>query len=291
MALLLIGVRDFPAPDGRCRGRLELHRARRGSASSGCCGCGTTARARSTTRSGSATATTATISDHDIWRLPQADDRYGGRNPLYRYIRHRPVFRAGPPGSPVSPNLAGRDAAAFALCFQVFRRSDPAARRPLPAVGRAHLRAWPTPIPRHLLTVIPCDFYPETEWRDDLELGAVELADALADGGLPAGLPHRDPRFYLRAAARWAHAYIAHIDGNIDTLNLYDVSGLAHYELYRTIGRLRQSARIGRDSTGPARWTAYGSSTRRRPSLAATPSASATRGTSRTPPRTASASP
>ena len=51
--------------------------------------------------------------DHDIWRLPQADDTYGGSDPAYRYIRDRPVFRAGPPGSPISPNLAGRDAAAF----------------------------------------------------------------------------------------------------------------------------------------------------------------------------------
>ena len=40
-----------------------------------------------------------TVSDHDIWRLPQADDTFGGTDPLYRYIRNRPVFRAGPPGS------------------------------------------------------------------------------------------------------------------------------------------------------------------------------------------------
>ena len=46
--------------------------------------------------------------DHDIWRLPQADDHYMGSNPRYVYIRHPPVFRAGPPGSPISPNLAGR---------------------------------------------------------------------------------------------------------------------------------------------------------------------------------------
>src|SRR6202035_2913759 len=65
-----------------------------------------------------------TIGDHDIWRLPQADDTYGGSDPAYRYIRHRPVFRAGPPGSTVSPNLARRDAAAFALCFQVFRMAN-----------------------------------------------------------------------------------------------------------------------------------------------------------------------
>ena len=69
--------------------------------------------------------------DHDIWRLPQADDTLRRRRTrVYRYIRHRPVFRAGPPGSPVSPNLAGRDAAAFALCYQVFRASDPALRAP-----------------------------------------------------------------------------------------------------------------------------------------------------------------
>ena len=70
----------------------------------------------------------AIVGDHDIWRLPQADDTYGGSDPRYRYIRNRPVFQAGPPGSPISPNLAGRDAAALALCYQVYRASDPASR-------------------------------------------------------------------------------------------------------------------------------------------------------------------
>ncbi len=73
---------------------------------------------------GIGTGNRTTAGDHDIWRLPQADDDYGGESPIYRYIRHRPVFRAGPPGSPVSPNLAGRDAAAFGLCFQVFQSTD-----------------------------------------------------------------------------------------------------------------------------------------------------------------------
>ncbi|MFZ0438016.1 MAG: glycoside hydrolase family 9 protein, partial [Candidatus Sulfotelmatobacter sp.] len=48
------------------------------------------------------------LSDHDIWRLPQADDTYGGSSPVYQYIRHRPVFVAGAAGSTISPNLAGR---------------------------------------------------------------------------------------------------------------------------------------------------------------------------------------
>ena len=74
---------------------------------------------------------------------------YGGRNPAYRYIRHRPVFRAGPPGSPVSPNLAGRDAAAFGLCFQVFRGTTGAWPHAACARARTSSRS-PTRIPRRV---------------------------------------------------------------------------------------------------------------------------------------------
>jgi endoglucanase len=179
----------------------------------------------------------ATVGDHDIWRLPQADDTYGGTDPLYRYIRNRPVFRAGPPGSPISPNLAGRDAAALAEAFQVFNKTDPAfAGKCL--LAAEHIFGLANTAPSgNLLTVIPFSFYPETEWRDDLELGATELYDAVAGGGLPAGLPHTDPLFYLAQAAHWAHAYITGPNDAADTLNLYDVSGLAHYELYRAIAQ------------------------------------------------------
>jgi endoglucanase len=175
-----------------------------------------------------------TVGDHDIWRLPQADDTFGGADPLFRYIRNRPVFRAAPPGSPISPNLAGRDAAALAECFQVFRVSDPAlAAQCLTAAE--HIFDLADTAPRKLSTVIPFSFYPETEWRDDLELGAAELYLAVAAGGLPARLPHTDPEFYLQQAAHWAHAYITGPGDATDTLNLYDVSGLAHYDLYKAI--------------------------------------------------------
>jgi endoglucanase len=178
-----------------------------------------------------------TIGDHDIWRLPQADDTYGGTDPLYRYIRNRPVFRAGPPGSPISPNLAGRDAAALAEAFQVFKASDPAfANKCLLAAEHIFDLANTSPS-GNLLTVVPFSFYPETEWRDDLELGATELYFALVGGGLPAGLPHTDPLFYLGQAAHWANAYITGPNDAADTLNLYDVSGLAHYELYQAIAQ------------------------------------------------------
>jgi endoglucanase len=177
-----------------------------------------------------------TRGDHDIWRLPQDDDTYGGSDPLYRYIRERPVFRAGPPGSPVSPNLAGRDAAAFALCYQVFRTSDPAFANACLLAGE-HIFDLADTSPGRLLTVIPFSFYPEQEWRDDMELGAVELYRALAAATPPAGIPHTAPTFYLSRAAEWANAYITGPNDAADTLNLYDVSGLAHAELYRAIGQ------------------------------------------------------
>jgi len=175
------------------------------------------------------------LSDHDIWRLPQADDTYGGKNPQYQYIRHRPVFVAGAAGSKISPNIAGRMAASFAECFQVFDATDPALAN-LCLFSAEHIFDLANTSPSgNLLTTAPYDFYPETEWRDDLELGATELYFALQRGHLPPGLPHSNPMHYLTAAAHWAHAYITGPNDATDTLNLYDVSGLAHFELYRAL--------------------------------------------------------
>ncbi len=242
VALQLLGVRDFPAQMGSSAGASDF-----------------TAEARfgvewllrmwnDSTRTlyyqvGIGEGNAKTLGDHDLWRLPQADDTWGGSDPRARYIRHRPVFRAGPPGSPVSPNLAGRDAASFALCFQVFKASEPTlAARCLNAAEHIYDLADTDPH-GNLLTAIPFDFYPESEWRDDLELGASELAIALStgQGQLPAGLPHTQASFYLERAASWASAYIAHA-GDGDPLNLYDVSGLAHFELVRALRLAGQPA-------------------------------------------------
>jgi endoglucanase len=234
--LLLAGVRDFPVQMG-----------------SGSPGSNFTAEAKFGTdwllrmwddptrtfyyQVGIGTGNAKTIGDHDIWRLPQADDTYGGTDPLYRYIRNRPVFRAGTPGSPISPNLAGRDAAAFGLCFQIYKTSDPAFANRCLLAGQHIFDLADTAPSGNLTTYLPFSFYPETEWHSDLELGATELYLAVAGGGLPAGLPHTDPGFYLQQAAHRANAYITSPDDAADTLNLYDVSGLAHYELHRAIGQ------------------------------------------------------
>lgn len=174
-------------------------------------------------------------SDHDIWRLPQADDTFGGTNSESRYIRHRPVFEAGSAGSKISPNLAGRLAADFAECFQVYQATNPTLANQCIFAAEHIFDLANTSPTGTLLTTAPYDFYPESEWRDDLELGATELYFAIQHGNLPPGLPHTDPMFYLTAGASWASAYIHGPSDGTDTLNLYDVSGLAHFELYRAI--------------------------------------------------------
>jgi len=180
-----------------------------------------------------------TVSDHDIWRLPQADDTYNGCTSQYRYICHRPVFinTAGGAGAQISPNLAGRMAAALAVCYHTYQASDPAYANQC-LLSAEHIFDLANTAPSgNLLTAIPFSFYPETEWRDDLELGATELYFALQGArSLPMGLPHSDSMFYLQKAAHWANAYITGPNDAADTLNLYDVSGLAHFELYRALG-------------------------------------------------------
>jgi len=178
------------------------------------------------------------LGDHDIWRLPQADDTWQGCAPPNQYICHRPVFlnTAGGSGASISPNLAGRLAADFALCYKLFVASNtPYANQCLTSAEHIFDLANTTPT-GNLLTTGPFDFYGETEWRDDLELGATELYFALQGAtNLPPGLPHTDPSYYLGKAATWANAYITGPNDAADTLNLYDVSGLAHFELYRAI--------------------------------------------------------
>jgi endoglucanase len=233
--LMEIGVRDFPAQMGASAARSSFTEEAR-------FGVEWLLRMwNESTRTlyyqvGIGEGNSSTIGDHDIWRLPQEDDDYGGSSPLYRFIRHRPVFRAGPSGSPISPNLAGRDAAAFAECFQVFASTRPelADRCVLAA---EHIFELANTNPQgNLLTAIPFDFYPETEWRDDMELGATELADALSSGSkLPSGLAHTQPLFYLEDAAHWAGEYLSHNSEGGEGLNLYDVSGLADFELVRAL--------------------------------------------------------
>jgi endoglucanase len=191
--------------------------------------------------------------EYDVWTLPQAADDYKDCTTDYFYICYRPAFIAAPAGSQISPNLAGRLAAAFAEYYQLYQTTNPAtaAQALQNAEDIFALANTSLPDPADsvdggscrsgcLLTIMPFDGYPETVWDDDMELGATELYFALTSppGKLPAGLPVTNPKTYLADAARYASNYITKIydTGNEDTLNLYDVSGLAHFELYRALG-------------------------------------------------------
>jgi endoglucanase len=164
--------------------------------------------------------------DHDIWRLPQVDD--ADTDPADTLAAaHRPVFLAAAPGRRISPNLAGRVSAAFALAAQVDAAGD--RTRALREYGQAttlYAMADTASPPDPLVTALPNAFYPESTWRDDMEFGATELALASQSLG-------RDAAPYLTDAAGFAKGYIATDTG--DTFNLYDTSALAHADLIRAL--------------------------------------------------------
>jgi endoglucanase len=167
--------------------------------------------------------------DHDLWRLPEKDD--ADADPADRYAAaHRPVFEAAPPGKPISPNLAGRVSAAFALAAQQDAAQHPQqARAELRAATSLYARADVSSPPDPLVTALPNEFYPEDTWHDDMELGATEIALAAQRLGVSGSTA------YVRDAAAFARGYLGGETG--DTFNLYDVSALAHADLVTAIRR------------------------------------------------------
>ena len=167
------------------------------------------------------------LTDHDVWRLPEDDDvdaaATGPGDPTY-LVGHRPVFPANAPGEPISPNLAGRVAAAFALAAQRSAADEPdAAARWLDRAVAVYEQADTDP--GELVTAVPNAFYPEDSWADDLELAAAELAvaaEALDDDRAPG---------WVEEAEAWAAAYLVDASEAGGTLGVADVSAIAHAEL------------------------------------------------------------
>jgi len=169
------------------------------------------------------------LGDHDLWRLPEKDDALTGAE--NRYLSHRPAFGTDAAAGRLAPNQAGRLSAAFALAAQVDAAAHPGrARAELALAADIFARAKTTGVVEaDVVTALPHAFYPESTWRDDMELGATELARA--------GARLHDPRAgaWLAAASGWAAAYLRTEAAGGDTLNLYDVSALAHAELIRAV--------------------------------------------------------
>jgi hypothetical protein len=183
---------------------------------------------------GTGNASNTIQGDYNFWFLPQQEDRMnvkpgGNPGPSAYYVKYRPVFPAAPPGQKVSPNLAGRFAADFALGAQLAAGSDPASAAHLLSLARGVYAMAKTTNVGQLVTVFPHDFYPATQWKSDMLWGAAEIALADEAAGAPAARVRAD----LAAAARWARAYIA--QGHDDTFNLYDTGAVAEAELIQAM--------------------------------------------------------
>jgi len=181
--------------------------------------------------------------DYNFWFLPQQEDRLnvkpgGNPGPTAYFVKYRPVFEAAPPGQPVSPDLAGRFAADFALGAQVDASTDPAQAQHMLGLARSVYAMAKTTDVGQIVTAFPNDYYPGTEWKSDMAWGAAEIALADEATGAPAGQLRAD----LATAARWARAYIAQghpADG--DTFNLYDNGAVAEAELMQAMRQASQA--------------------------------------------------
>src|ERR1700730_5814136 len=185
---------------------------------------------------GTGNASNTIQGDYNFWFLPQQEDRLnvkpgGNPGPSAYYVKYRPVFPAAPPGQKVSPNLAGRVAADFALRAQVEGdgASDPASAAHLLSLARGVYAMAKTTRVGQLVTVFPHDFYPAIQWKSDVLWGAAEIALADEATGAPAARVRAD----LATAARWARAYIA--QGHDDTFNLYDTGAVAEAALIQAM--------------------------------------------------------
>jgi len=164
--------------------------------------------------------------DHDLWRLPQADDSDSTAYDTYA-AKDRPVFEAAAPGARIDPDVVGRVAAAFAFAAQADAKAGDTKDAATELADATSLYAQADTSPSGTLeTADPEAYYPESIWHDAMELGATEIA--LAQQALGDSAASYKP--YLTQAATWASDYIKKDSGQ-DTLNLYDVSAIAHADL------------------------------------------------------------
>ena len=237
---------------------------------------------------GNGNASNTIQGDYNFWFLPQAEDQLnvskgGNPGPTAYYVKYRPVFAAAPPGKQVSPDLAGRFAADFALGAQLRRRLGRRRRaRHLLALARSVYAMAKTtdvgkssPRSRTTTTRAPsgratcCGARPRSRWPTRRPAPRPAAAPGPGDRG------------------HWARAYIAQgHPASGDTFNLYDNGAVAEAELLQAMRRCRGSAgdRAGRAAGRHGRAAAHGRGAGRR----ATRSGSAPSWAARTPHRTRS---
>ena len=164
--------------------------------------------------------------DHDVWRLPEADDAANPPvgSPDY-FISHRPLFaanRAGPADQP-QPGRPGRGR------VRARRRSSRLATRSgrrsaRPGQGRRAAGRRQDPRRRRPGVDLPERLLPGEHLGRRHGAGHDRGGDGRPAAARPAGRAAGSP-----PAQHWARIYIAGTDH--DSLNLYDTSALAHAEL------------------------------------------------------------
>jgi hypothetical protein len=182
---------------------------------------------------GNGNASNTIEGDYNFWFLPQREDHLGAKPGDHDYyVEYRPVFEAAPPGKPISPDLAGRFAADFALGAQLDARTDPPRAAYLLAEAREVYGLAQTSDVRSIVTTFPHDYYPGSEWKSDMLWGATEIA--LADAAVRGERHHMQAD--LETAARWGRAYLRQGHQGVgDTFNLYDNGAVAEGDLLKAM--------------------------------------------------------
>ena len=192
--------------------------------------------------------------DYNFWFQPQAEDlmnvtKGGNPGPTAYYVKYRPVFEAAPPGQKVSPDLAGRFAADFALGAQLAAtKGDAGFAQELMSRARSVYADAKTTNVGQILTTYPDDYYPGSQWKSDMLWGAAEIALADEADGASATQIRSD----LSAAAYWAKQYIAQgHPATGDTFNLYDDGAVAEAELLQAMRNASQDGAGGTPVMSP----------------------------------------
>ena len=146
---------------------------------------------------GNGNASNTIQGDYNFWFLPQQEDlldvaKGGNPGPTAYYVKYRPVFEAAAPGQKVSPDLAGRYAADFALGAQLAQRRRPRGHD-LHLARSVYADAKTTDVGQ-IVTAYPDDYYPGTEWKSDMLWGATEIALADERLGVPRAAAALRPR-------------------------------------------------------------------------------------------------
>ena len=201
--------------------------------------------------------------DYNFWFLPQAEDQMDvrpGRNPgpTAYFVKYRPVFPAARAGQKVSPDLAGRFAADFALGAQIAQRNGQAGfarqllSRARSVYADARSQAGGASGVGQIVTTYPFDYYPGSQWKSDMLWGATEIALADEAAGASPDTVNAD----LANAAFWAKQYLA--QPHTDSFNLYDTGAVAEAELLQAMknagSRIVAPASLLSDMAAQLKW-------------------------------------